>query len=168
MILRLYSSSLAPLCPFLLFTQPQPQKTTATILVSSHSSLLHFQQFFMFFVFILFIYLVFLFYVFVWFSCVGGSGWFRWKNRRRKSWSNCTKPRGKRRMHPAPPIVRTKKADALMRSSSSRNFPSIIKFSLIPRLLFLFAFYDLDYLVFSFFLFNFLFYMFDYWSIKSY
>ncbi|KAL5061912.1 hypothetical protein RYX36_023649 [Vicia faba] len=42
-------------------------------------------------------------------------------------------PPRKQRMRLPMQIARTKKADALMRSSSSRNFLLIIKFSLIPR-----------------------------------
>ncbi|CAI8598692.1 unnamed protein product [Vicia faba] len=57
------------------------------------------------------------------------SGWVRW----RKSWWNCMNPPRKQRMRLPMQIARTKKADALMRSSSSRNFLLIIKFSLIPR-----------------------------------
>lgn len=48
-------------------------------------------------------------------------------------------------MPPSPPPEKLKKLDVLMRSSSSRNSPSIIKFLSLPRCYFFFPFFAIDF-----------------------
>jgi len=124
-------------------TTPQPQNTTGTLLVSFLSTLSIKSLFFLFTYFVAFS----LFNVFLYDFRVTESGWVRWRRRKRKSWSNCTKPRRKLRMLPPPPIiVPAKKPVASMRLSSSRIFRSITKFSSIPRLLFFYSHYKFGFL----------------------